>query len=110
MGLILNVLVTGFAVWLASAILPGVTVRNFLTAIWVGLLIGLITATLGFILKFITFPINWITLGLIHFLINVLMIMLVDKIVKGFQIKSFGWAILFALLIAAINGLVYWII
>lgn len=110
MSLIINILVTGFSVWLASAILPGVTVKNFLTAIWVGILIGIVTATLGYILKFITFPLNWLTLGLVHFLINVLMIILVDKVVKGFHIRSFWWAILFALIIAAINAIVYWII
>lgn len=106
---LINLLITGFAIWLAAVILPGVTVRNFVIALWVALLLAIINATLGWLLRFITAPLNWLTLGLVHFIINVLMILLVDKIVKGFHIRNFWWAVLFAILISIITSVIQWI-
>ncbi|MCR6638737.1 MAG: phage holin family protein [Sporocytophaga sp.] len=109
MKFIIHLLVDSFAVWLVSAILPGVSVKSFGTAIWVAILIGIINATLGWILRILAFPFNWLTLGLVNFIITVLMIMLVDKLVKGFEIKSFWWAVVFAILISVVNNIVFWI-
>lgn len=106
---LINLLITGFAIWLAAVILPGVTIKNFLTALWVALLLALVNATLGWILRFVTTPLNWITLGLVHFIINVLMILLVDKFVRGFNIRNFWWAVLFAILISIITTVLHWI-
>jgi len=106
---LINLIITGFAIWLAAVILPGVTIKNFLTALWVAVLLALINATLGWILRFVTTPLNWLTLGLVHFIINVLMILLVDKIVRGFHIRSFWWAVLFAILISIITTVLNWI-
>lgn len=110
MGWLLDLLITGFAVWLAAVILPGVTVKNFLTALWVALLLAIVNATLGWILRFLTIPLNWITFGLMHFIINVIMILLVDKLVKGFHIRNFGWAVVFAILISIFSAFAQWIV
>jgi putative membrane protein len=110
MNWLIDLLITGLAVWLSAIILPGVTVKNFLTALWVALLLAIVNATIGSILRFLTIPINWITLGLMHFLINVIMILLVDKLVKGFNIKNFGWAVVFAILISIISTVAHWIV
>ncbi|MBO9699123.1 MAG: phage holin family protein [Sporocytophaga sp.] len=109
MHFIIHLLVDAFAVWLVSAILPGVSVKSFGTALWVAILLGLINATLGWLLKFLAFPLNWLTLGLVNFIISVFMIMLVDKLVKGFEIKNFWWAVIFAILISVVNNIVFWI-
>jgi putative membrane protein len=106
---IINLLVTGFAIWLAALILPGVSVRGFGAALWVAILLAIINATLGWLLRFITTPLNWLTLGLVHFIINVLMILLVDKLVSRFHIRNFWWAVIFAILISIITNIINWI-
>lgn len=106
---IINLLVTGFAIWLAALILPGVSVKGFGAALWVAILLAIINATLGWILRFITTPLNWLTLGLVHFIINVLMILLVDKLVRKFHIRNFWWAVLLAILVSIITNVINWI-
>jgi putative membrane protein len=109
MGFIIDLLINAFAVWLAAKILPGVSVKNYGYALWVAILLGLVNATIGRLLKFLAFPFNWLTLGLVNFIISVLMIMLVDKLVKGFEVKSFWWAVLFAILLSIVNNILFWI-
>ena len=109
MDFIIHVIIVGVAVAIGAYILPGVTVRNILTALWVAFLLAIINATIGKILHFLTMPFNWLTLGLVGFVINVLMIMLVDKIVPGFTIKNFFWAILFAIILSIVSGILHWV-
>ena len=80
MRLIIEILLMGAAVAIAAYLLPGVTVVNFWTAIVAGSLIALANATIGMILRILTFPINFLTLGLMSFIITVLMVLLVDQL------------------------------
>ena len=73
MRLIIEILLMGAAVAIAAYLLPGVTVENFWSAIVAGSLIALANATIGMILRILTFPINFLTLGLMSFIITVLM-------------------------------------
>lgn len=105
LNFIIIVLLNGVAVWLAAKLLKGVTVSSVAVAIWVGILISILNGTIGWIFRILTFPLNWLTLGLISFLITVVIILLVDKLVRGFQIKNFFWAVLFAILVAIFNAI-----
>lgn len=103
---ILDFLLTGLAILLIGAILPGVKVKSYGTALWVAFLIGLLDATIGFILRLLTFPLNWLTLGLIYFVIYVVVIILVDKLVRNFEIKNFMWTVIFAILLSLAGRLI----
>ena len=110
MNWFIDLLIMGLAIWLSAIILPGVTVKNFITALWVAMLLAFVNATLGWFLRFITTPINWLILGLMYFFINVNMIVLVEKLVKDFNIRSYGWAIIFSILISIISTVVHWLV
>lgn len=103
MRFILEILLTGLAVVLASYFVPGVQVNGYFTAIIVGVLLALANATIGFILRLLTFPINILTLGLMSFIITVLMVLLVDKFVVGFSTAGFISAMIFALVLSVIK-------
>ena len=83
--------------WLLSAItllvidhfLHGFEVRGLEPALIAALVIGLLNATLGLVLKIITFPITIITLGLFLLVINAAMILLASHLVTGFHVR--GW-------------------
>jgi putative membrane protein len=107
---LVNLLSVAFAVWLGAMIMPGVTVKHFRAALWVAILLAIVNVTIGWLLRLITTSFNWLTLGLVHFIISVLMLMLVDKLATNFKIKNFWWATLLALFIAAFTGLVDWIL
>ena len=101
----MELLLIGLVVSIGAYIVPGVHVSGFGTAILAGVLIGLANATLGFILRVLTFPITILTLGLFSFIITVLMILLVANILNGFEVTGFWAAAIFAIVIAILKML-----
>lgn len=103
MRLIIEILLMGAAVAIAAYLLPGVSVDNYWSAIIAGILIALANATIGTILRILTFPINFLTLGLVSFIITVLMVLMVDSLMDSFNTAGFFSAVLFAIVLALIN-------
>ncbi|MVZ67545.1 phage holin family protein [Sphingobacterium sp. DK4209] len=107
MRFIISLLVTGLVVALAAWVSPGVHVAGFGWAILTGLVIGLVNAVVGGILRLFTFPLNWLTFGLVSFIITVLMIMLSDKIMgTKFDVDGFWPAVIFAIAVAVIEMII----
>jgi putative membrane protein len=105
MRLLIEILLMGAAVAIAAYLIPGVDVANFWSAIIAGVLIALANATIGTILRLLTFPINFLTLGLMSFIITVLMVLLVDSLMTSFNTKDFFSAMIFAIVLALIKML-----
>ncbi|MEO1435889.1 MAG: phage holin family protein [Bacteroidota bacterium] len=105
-GWLLHIVITAVAFLAGSYILKGVEVKSVITALVLAIVISLLNGTLGAVLKTLTLPLNWITLGLFSFLINALMIKLADFFLKGFKVKGFLNAILLAIIVAVVNSLV----
>jgi putative membrane protein len=103
MRFILEILFMGLAMLLGAYIVPGVSIDGFGSAIIAALLIALANATIGFILRLLTFPINVLTLGLVSFIITVLMVLLVDSLMKGFNTTGFLAAAILAIVVAVIK-------
>ena len=106
MKFIISLLITGVVVALAAYIVPGAQVAGFGWAIITGLVIGLVNAVVGGILRLFTFPLNWLTFGLVSFIITILMILLSDKLMGSkFDVAGFWTAALFAIVVALIDML-----
>lgn len=107
MDFIINLLISAAVLFGMAYILPQVTIKSFMTALWVALLIGLLNATVGFLLRL---PLNIVTLGLLSFVVRLfvtaLVIKLVDKLVRGFEVKGFWPAVAIAVVLAIASTLV----
>lgn len=103
MMILLSILINTIAVLITSYILPGIHVSGFWTAVIVAIVLGIINAILRPIVFILTLPINILTLGLFSFVIMGFMVMVAHWIVPGFKVDNFGWAILFAIIVALIN-------
>jgi putative membrane protein len=88
-----------------TRVVPGFFVRDWGVAVIAALVLGLVNATLGFVLKILTFPIILLTFGLFSFVVNAAMLLLVAFLVPGFRIAGFWPALLAALVLAAVNML-----
>ncbi|AFL85580.1 putative membrane protein [Belliella baltica DSM 15883] len=104
-GIIVQLILGGLAVIITSYLLPGVSVENFLTGVIIAALIALLNITIKPILIILTIPITIVTLGLFLIVINALLILLAAKIVPGFTVDGFWWALLFGLILGLINSL-----
>lgn len=101
MRFLIDLLITGLSILIAAYILPGAHVSGFLYALLAGLIIALVNATIGTILRVFTLPLNLLTLGLVSFIITVLMVQLASYFLSpNFVVDNFWWAALFALLTA----------
>ncbi|MES2446205.1 MAG: phage holin family protein [Bacteroidota bacterium] len=103
MKLILEILLMGFAMMVGAYLVPGVSVDGYMSALIAALLIALANATIGLVLRVFTFPLNVLTLGLISFIITVLMILLVDSWMKGFNTSGFLAAAILAIAVSLIK-------
>jgi len=104
MRLIIEVLLMGLAFFIGAKLVPGVSIDGYGNAIIAAILIALANATIGFILRLLTFPINFLTLGLVSFIITVLMILLVDSMMTSFNTSGFLAAAFLAIIVALINA------
>lgn len=104
MKILINWLLSALAIIAAAYLLQGVHVANFVTALVVALVLGIINAVLKPILVILTLPINVLTLGLFTLVINALLVLLASALVSGFVISSFWWALLFSLVLSLINA------
>jgi len=103
MKLVANLLVNGFAVFLADYFLEGVYIKDFKTAVIVAFVLGILNTFLKPILELLAFPLNLLTLGLFRFLINGFIVFLVTFFVSGFTVSNFFWAIVFSVALSVIN-------
>lgn len=98
-------LINSVAIVGTAAILPGITIRNFSTALVAAVVLGLLNAVLKPILSFFSFPFIFLTLGLFSLVINGLVLWICAGILDGFEIKSFGSAFLGAIIFSCIAWL-----
>ncbi len=107
MHFIVNLLISAVVVFIIAYIMPSVTIKNFGTAIIVAILIGLLNATVGFLIRL---PMNLLTLGLLSFVVRLvvtaIVIKIVDKIVGGFEVKGFMPALVMAIAMALAGTLI----
>jgi len=103
MRLLLNWVLSAIAVWIVSKLVPGIHVSGPTAALIAALAIGFINATLGALLKVVTFPLTVVTLGLFWLVINALMLELASKVVPGFQVQGFVAAFVGAIVLSLVN-------
>jgi len=87
--LLLHWVLSALAVWIVAHVVPGISVSGPVAALIAAAAIGLINATIGLVLKIITFPLTLLTLGLFWFVINALMLELAAWLVTGFHCARF---------------------
>lgn len=107
MNWILQLLLNAAVLLLVAKIMPSVKIKSFGTAIGVALVIGILNATIGFLLRL---PLNLLTLGLLSFFVRLIVMAIVikiaDKFFSGFEVRSFTTAIILACIMAVAGSLV----
>ncbi len=103
MRLLLNWILSAIAVWIVAQVVPGVHVSGPAAALIAALAIGLINATIGLVLKILTFPLTLLTFGLFWLVINALMLELASAFVRGFEVHGFLAAFLGSIVLSLVN-------
>ncbi len=101
--ILLRWLVYALLIIFVAWIIPGISVDGFLSALLVAVVIGLINIFVKPILKFLTFPINFITFGLFSLILNALLFMLAGAITPGFEVEGFLSALFGSILLSLLS-------
>jgi putative membrane protein len=110
MRVLLNWLVSAVALLVVAQIVPGFHISGLGSALIAVVVIGLVNATLGVLLKILTFPLTIVTLGVFWWVINAMMLWLASNFVPGFVITSLGSAFLGAIVLALVSMLFQWLL
>jgi len=90
---------------IVSYIVPGFFVRSLGAALVAAIVFGFLNATLGMLVKIITFPLTVLTLGIFWFIINAIILEITSALVPGFFIRRFFSALLGAIVLMFVNML-----
>jgi putative membrane protein len=101
--LVLKWLLMTLSVGITAYLIPGIALSGFFSALLVALFLGIINTLVRPFLILITLPITILTLGLFTFVINAVLVLFASKVVHGFEVKGFWWAMLFSIVLSIIQ-------
>jgi len=119
MRIIWRALINAIAIVVAAYLIPGITwgnatygfgeVDKYISLLLTGLVLGIVNAFIRPVIELISMPITCLTLGLFHFVIGGLMLLLVSAIPGlGFQVNGIVAAFLGAIVIAIVGLVLSW--
>lgn len=86
---LIKLLGTAFAVYLAAELVDGIAVASFWTAIWVGLLLGLLNLVVKPFLTLISIPLIMVSFGLFLVVINAVLLLFCSDLIEAFTVDGF---------------------
>jgi putative membrane protein len=108
--------ITGFALWVVTLIVPGMyfvggdnTLQRIGVIFVVAVIFGVVNAIIKPIVQIVAIPLYILTLGLIHIVINALMLSITSWITRhvthwGLDIDRFWWTAIWAAIVLSIVG------
>jgi putative membrane protein len=103
--LLLHWVLNAVALLIVSHFVEGFNISSVVSALIAVVVIGLLNATLGLLLKIITLPLSIITFGIFFLVVNAVILWFSSKFVPGFAVTTFKAAFLGALALAVIHML-----
>jgi putative membrane protein len=107
--LLVRWIISAVLLLVVSQVVPGFHVIGLRSAMIAALVIGLVNATVGVVLKIVTFPLTIVTLGLFLLIINAFMLMFASHFVSGFVVDGFVPAFWGALLLSILGMVTRWL-
>jgi putative membrane protein len=103
-------MINALALFITSYLVKGFEISGLGPILLAAALLGILNAVIRPILIILTLPLNILTLGLFTLVINGAMLFLVSSFIKGFIIHGFWPAVLGALMISLVSGVINWLI
>lgn len=110
MNILIRLIISAIAVLVTDLLLRGVSLgdmsqtNGLLTAVLVAAVLGLLNAVLKPLLILLTLPVTVVTLGLFLLVINAVIVLIAARLIPGFTVESFWWALGFSLLLSFITS------
>jgi putative membrane protein len=105
LGIAVRFLIIALGLWLADALIPGLSVSSPAALLWAALWLGIVNAVVRPIVVILTLPITLISLGGFLLVVNAGMLALVAWLLEGFHISGFFPALLGSLVVSITSWL-----
>lgn len=102
----ISLLINVLSFFIISRIIHGIKFNSFLSLVLTAIVFGIINAIIRPVLVFFSIPMLFLTLGIFMFVINAILLEIVDLLVPGFSISSFSTALLGALLLSIVSYII----
>jgi len=102
-GFLLRIVIVAAGLWVASKLVPGVSITDGWSLLWAALILGIMNAIVRPVLIILTLPITILTLGLFLLVINAAMFSLVAWMLDGMTVSGF-WSAFFGAIVVSITG------
>lgn len=107
-GILIAWFVTSVSLFVISKLPTGVEIDGFNKALVSAAVFGILNATIGPILRILTFPITILTIGLFAIVVNAIIFGLAAWLVDGFRLRWGFWsALIGAIALGFINSFIY---
>ncbi|MBF4572272.1 phage holin family protein [Herbiconiux sp. VKM Ac-1786] len=116
---LVSLVVNAIALWLTTLIVAGVkidpigdggTVETIISYLLVALVFGIVNGIIGSIIRVVAFPLYILTLGIISFFVNALLLWLTSVFTGlfgfGLTLAGFWWTVLGALVLAILSAII----
>lgn len=103
--MIYSFLISVLAVYVAAWLLPGVHLNGFWSSVGLTLVLALLNTLVKPILVLFTIPVTILTLGLFLLVIDALIVMLASRLLSGFSVDNFWWAILYSVILSLVSSI-----
>jgi putative membrane protein len=105
---IIKYLIIAVVIMFGTKYIVGIKIDSFQTSILVALAMGFANTFVKPILKFISFPITILTLGLFLLVINVIVVYVVAHFVQGFTVQGFIPPLIFSFGLSFLSTVLGW--
>lgn len=110
MRLLIRWLISAVSIMIVAYLVPGFVVHGVVAALIAAVIIGLVNATLGSVVKILTLPLTFLTLGLFLIVVNAIMLKVAAAITPGFEVQTWGAAFIGAILLSLVSTFLNWLI
>jgi len=92
---------------LAAWIVPGIEVGGFWSAMWIGIVIGLLNFFVRPLMLILTIPVTLITFGLFVLVLNGVLVLMAGEMIESFVVDGYWAAFWFALIYGIARTIVF---
>jgi putative membrane protein len=110
MRLLVRWLINAVSLVIVAYLVPGIELRGFAAALIGAIVFGFVNATLGLVLKILTFPLTIVTFGLFLIVINAIMLKMAASVTPGFIVHTWLAALEGAIVLSLVSTFLHWLI
>ena len=99
-----RLILNGVSLWVIDALFSGIVIEGAGSLIGLTLILALCNALIKPVLKFFSFPLTIMTLGLFTFVINGAVLSMAFDFVPNADVNGFGTAVMASIVLSFVNG------